>query len=98
MKQPKDPVPHSLALVATRVNEFVATSVSEWKTAALGKAFGFTRTLLLPGRRAAVFLPLLIAPLISAETIGTVPVGSIDFAGRLARDHWQLFGPEKKME
>ena len=34
----------------------------------------------------------------SAETAAPWPPGIVDFAGRIARNHWYLFGPEKRAD
>jgi hypothetical protein len=37
-----------------------------------------------------------VSPARSAETATTLPAGAVDFAGRVAHNHWYLFGPEKR--
>lgn len=41
---------------------------------------------------------LVASPARSADPARTMPPGTIDFAGRLARNHWYLFGAEKRAD
>lgn len=47
---------------------------------------------------AAVSVFLLVHPASCADIAAAMPAGILDFAGRVARNHWYLFGAEKRAE